>query len=256
MGREQLQNCLNDNRCMFVRFFAFFVWALVAAAAVFWLLRLGVSAPTAPDHTVVVGESVARQSDLTRLLGAAAPAPVQGPTPVAPAAEASRFKLMGVMAPPAAQAHPVRGHGWALIAIDGKLPRTFTVGGAVDGDLVLQSVSLRRAAIGPSNGNPLVQLELPPLPQAATGSLSNVMNNDGGQPSSPAVPPPVISQPDADAFIPPPPAMQMVDPEGNPMPADAGQIPAAQPQPTPMPEGRLRSRIPPRGNSNLQQQRY
>jgi general secretion pathway protein C len=247
---------------MFVRFFAFFIWALLAAAAVFWLLRLTVSAPTAPDYTVVVGENVALQGDLTRLLGAATAPAVAAASAPPLSAEASRFKLVGVMAPPARQARTVRGHGWALIAVDGKLPRTYSVGGAIDGDLVLQNVSLRTADIGPSNGNPLVKLELPPLAQAATGALPSAPNGDGGlaqppqQQFNPVAPPPPAAQ--GDAFVPPPPAA-MLDPEGNPIPEAAmqQQAPAAA-QPAIAPEARPRTRIPvpPRGNSTLQQQRY
>jgi general secretion pathway protein C len=244
---------------MFVRFFAFFIWALLAAAAVFWLLSLSVSAPVAPDNTVVVGENVTLQGDLTRLLGAAPAlaAPASAAPPVS--AEASRFKLLGVMAPPAAQARPVRGHGWALIAVDGKLPRNYSVGGVVEGELVLQSVSLRTADIGPSNGNPLVKLELPPLPQAATGSLPNVPNAEGGQASgSPAVMP---TAPSADAYIPPPPSAVMLDPEGNPI-AETPQQAAPPNTNTQQMQGgdnnksRPRVPLPPRGSNALQQQRY
>jgi len=146
------------------RLSAFVIWALVAASAVFWGLRLGARSPQAPAYTVSVGDSASVGGDLTRLLGAA-PAAAPAATVAAPEM-ASRFRLTGVMAgkPPGTQ-------GVALIAVDGKLPRAFHVGASVDGDMVLQSVSLRTAAIGPAQGTPAVVLELPPLAAVATGTL-------------------------------------------------------------------------------------
>ena len=41
----------------------------------------------------------------------------------------------------------------------------------IDNALVLQSVARRSATLGPSQGAPAVQLDLPPLPLPATGSL-------------------------------------------------------------------------------------
>lgn len=152
---------------MLARLCAFVVWALVAATAVFWGLRLLVHAPIAPAAAVAVGDAAAVRVDLTRLLGAV---PVAA-APAAAAVEASsRFRLLGIMAPKRAAAAG-RARGVALIAVDGKLPKAYSVGSALDADLVLQSVSLRSAAIGPARGGPTVTLELPPLPAAATGTL-------------------------------------------------------------------------------------
>ncbi len=157
------------------RLSAFVIWALVAASAMFWGLRLAARSPQAPAHTVSVGDATSVSTDLTRLLGAPPVVPVLGV--VAPEM-ASRFRLTGVMAgkPPGTQ-------GVALIAVDGKLPRAFHVGAPVDGDIVLQSVSLRTAALGPARGTPAVVLELPPLAPAATGTLP------------PVIPQPTIAQP-------------------------------------------------------------
>ena len=41
--RPAREKALNDNRRMLSRLSAFVIWALIAATAVFWLLRLGVS---------------------------------------------------------------------------------------------------------------------------------------------------------------------------------------------------------------------
>ena len=160
---------MNHNQTMLARFAAFIVWALVAASVVFWALRLFVRAPAAPPHSVAVIGAATAQGDLTRLLGAA---------PVAPAAAAalapelaSRFRLIGVMAPKGKPSALVTGQGVALISVDGKPARAFGIGTRLDRDLVLQSVSLRAASIGPAQGEASVKLELPPLPLPATGKL-------------------------------------------------------------------------------------
>ena len=157
---------------MLARLSAFVIWALVAATAVFWGLRLFVTAPAAPLSAVAVGDAAAVRVDLSRLLGAAPPAPV-----AAVAEAGSRFRLLGIVAPPAARPGALPGtvqgatQGVALIAVDGKLARAYRVGAALDGELVLQSVSLRSAAIGPARGAPTLMLEMPALPVAATGTL-------------------------------------------------------------------------------------
>ena len=200
---------MNDNRRMPARLSAFIVWALVAASAVFWGLRLVVQAPSAPSHTLAVGTGTASaRVDLTRLLGAppvdAAPAAAQQP------AIASRFQLLGVMAPrqPGEQ-------GVALISVDGKMPRAYRVGSAVDSDLVLQQVSLRSASIGPARGAAAVVLELPPLPPPATGSLPpTAFAPPAGGPVPQIAMPPTPAAP----VITPPPTINQVTPEGQPVP--------------------------------------
>ena len=149
---------------MLSRLSAFVVWALVAATVVFWGLRLSVRAPGAPPYAVAVGEGTALRGDLSRLLGTA-PVAVVAAAPEA----ASRFRLLGVVAPKDAGAGGTSGV--ALIAVDGKLPKAFRVGSNVDGDLVLQSVSLRSASIATSHNAPAVTLDLPPPVPAATGTL-------------------------------------------------------------------------------------
>ena len=152
---------------MLARLCALVVWALVAATTVFWGLRLLVRAPPAPTAAVVVGDATSTRVDLTRLLGATPVAVAAAPGVLTEAG--SRFRLLGIMAPkPSATG---RAHGVALIAVDGKLPRAYQVGAAVDGEMLLQSVSLRSAALGSARGGPGVTLELPPLPTAATGTL-------------------------------------------------------------------------------------
>lgn len=170
---------------MLARLSAFVIWALVAATAVFWGLRLLVRAPAAPAYAVPVGDASAVRGDLSKLLGSA---PIAAAA-TQPAADAnSRFRLLGIMAPKQTRG-AVSDQGVALIAVDGKMPKAYTVGSRLDGDLVLQSVSLRTASIGSGQGAAAITLELPPLAAAATGKLPT-----GGVPVPPVVMPQVAPQ--------------------------------------------------------------
>lgn len=175
---------------MLARLTAFVVWALVAATAVFWGLRMLVRPQPAPAYAVAVGDAAALRGDLSRLLGAT---PVAAAGPAAPAPElASRFKLIGVMA-----SKQRDGSGYALIAVDAKPARAYPVGARLDGDIVLQSVSLRSASIGPAQGHAAATLEVPTLPAPATGTLPGP--GDGvkfGAAAAPAMqPPPMVTPP-------------------------------------------------------------
>lgn len=132
----------------------FVLWALVAASMVYWGLKLigggggGAIAPLPPRAPAPVDPAA-----VARLLGAAPRASEQAPVP----SMASRFALVGVVASRARD-------GAALIAIDGKPPKPFRVGAAVDEGMVLQSVEARRAVLAASMAGPAVlTLELPPL---------------------------------------------------------------------------------------------
>ncbi len=200
---------------MLARISAFVIWSLVAATAVFWLLRLTTSAPQAPAYASAVGKSTVVRGDLNRLFGAP-------PTLVA-AAEAvadapSRYKLVGVMAPRSKDAQSVAGSGLALIAVDGKPPKAFTVGAPLDSGLVLQSVGLRTASIGPAQGARSMLLELPALAPPATG----VLPSSGGvtsQPSYPGMvmPPPIAGLPQQGLPVPSQGGATMRAPPGTPM---------------------------------------
>jgi general secretion pathway protein C len=197
---------------MLARVTAFVAWAAVAAVIVFWALKLLVRPPAAPSFTVPVSEATAVRGDLTRLFGRSSTAAA----PVAAAPElASRFKLIGVMAPKERGGAPPSGAGLALIAVDGKPARAFAPGARIDGDLVLQSVSLRTAAIGPSQGAAALTLEMPRLQAPATGTLPPVVGNPNpAAPPAfrPAVPPAMQAAP---VPVPPPPGQP---PQGSPMP--------------------------------------
>jgi general secretion pathway protein C len=133
----------------------FVLWALVAASAVYWGLKLSGSnsvataAPAARSPAPVDPTAVARVLGFSPAVASAAPAP----------SIASRFALVGVVAN--------RGHdGAALISVDGKPPKPFRVGTVVDEGLMLQSVDARRAILAAGADAPaLVTLELPRLPK-------------------------------------------------------------------------------------------
>jgi general secretion pathway protein C len=204
---------------MFARLSAFVIWSLVAATAVFWALRFAASPPPVPAYAVAVGKSVVVRGDLTRLFGAP-PRLVasSGATVEAP----SRFKLVGVMAPksPAAQAEP--GNGVALIAVDGKPAKAFAVGARLDSNLVLQSVGLRTASLGPAQGARSVLLELPALAAPNSGVLPPA--GAGGMP----VPPATALRPQINTV--PLPSQAPINP---PMPGGLVVSPQNPPLPTP-----------------------
>jgi general secretion pathway protein C len=197
---------------MQARLLAFVIWAVVAASAVFWLLRLWSSSPTAPPHTTVPMPPQP-SGDLTRVFGAP-PVPVAGPAPTEPAL-ASRFKLLGVAAP----RQGGNEAGLALIAVDGKPARGFKIGAAVDGNLVLQSVHPRGASLGPSGAAPAVSLELPALPGAVGTARPTATSGTG----------PIVSVPTS--TVPPPPPLP--SPVPGLRPPEAGET--AEPQPMPPP---------------------
>ena len=155
---------------MSARWVTFFVWAAVAASGLYWALKLVVKAPQAPPQVQLADGALAARGDLSRLLGADAPAPTATAVPE-PAADA-RFNLVGVLSPRAPQA---AREGVALIAVDGKPARAFRVGTVVDGQNVLQSVNARGAALGPRGGPSLIALRIPPPAAAATGQLPSVL---------------------------------------------------------------------------------
>jgi general secretion pathway protein C len=170
------------------RLSAFVIWAAVAASAVFWLLRMLVTPPRAPVQTVAVSTSASLRGDVSRLLGAP---PAAAPAAAAVVDQAGRFRLVGVMAPKGDAT--VSGQGIALIAIDGKPARPYRIGGTVEGDLVLQTVSQRGALIGQRSAEPSVRLELPPLPPPSTGTLPAPPAFNAG--AAPVVAPPAPAPP-------------------------------------------------------------
>ncbi len=151
---------------MLARWLTFLVWALAAASALAWGLKIFVRPQSTPTPPVVADTGTVARGDLTRLLGADA-APVLAQAAPEPVADA-RFRLIGVVSPRSPRA---AREGLALIAVDGKPPRAYRVGAAVDGPHVLQGVDARGATLGPPGGAALIALKLPPPTPAATGVL-------------------------------------------------------------------------------------
>lgn len=143
------------------RLAAFVLAALAAASAAVWGLRVAapvqassiaaVAAPAVPPDGVAVA----------RALGAVAAA---GDSPAvaqaAPVLESARFALMGVVAQPNAK-------GAALLSVDGKPAKPYTVGANVVDGWTLQAVQGRRATLARNDAE--MVLELPALVPAAAG---------------------------------------------------------------------------------------
>lgn len=198
---------------MSVRWFTFVLWAAVAASAVAWGLKLFVTAPPMPREARVADAGQALRGDVTRVLGADAPPPVATEAAPAPVTDA-RFQLVGVVAPRSPQA---AREGLALIAVDGKPPKAFRVGAAVEGTTVVKAVRARGADLGPRDGAVTIALQIPPPAPAATGTL----------PAAGAAAPAVFNP--AMPNQPPPPPMAQPGLPGLPPPVRSKALPVAQP---------------------------
>ena len=155
---------------MMSRLLSLLIWALVAACAVFWGLRLFTRPQAVPGGAVVATAPTAATGELERMLGAP---PVQVVAEAAVVQADGRFRLLGLVAPRAGQ---VNGHGsgLALISVDGKPARAVAVGREVEaGGLRLLAVSQREADLGAAGGAPTVKLVLPMLAEANRGRLGD-----------------------------------------------------------------------------------
>ncbi|MCW7539880.1 hypothetical protein OOT46_18760 [Aquabacterium sp. A7-Y] len=157
---------------MVSRLIAFVVWALVAGGAVFWTLRLSAQPLSVPAHAAPVVAQMGSPAAVSRMLGGG---PERAPEQAAPPPESARFKLIGVMAPRSGSTGP----GVALLSIDGKPPKAFALGGRIEGDLTVQSLSLRAATIGRGESGSSFTLELPPPAPAQTGDLPAIPPDQG-----------------------------------------------------------------------------
>lgn len=178
---------------MTARWWAFGTWALVAASLLFWGLRLLAPATPAPPHTQVATAGAGPRGDLTRLLGVDAAPTATAEPEEEPSPEASRFQLVGVVAPRGGSV----SQGVALISVDGQAAKAYRVGAAVEGDTVLHSVKQRSALLGPRGQAANVTLEIPPPEPAATGSLPAAVSGAGV-----AAPPPPLPRPQLPAGVP------------------------------------------------------
>ncbi|HQQ71886.1 MAG TPA: type II secretion system protein N, partial [Alicycliphilus sp.] len=120
------------------------------ASAVYWGLKLSAPAAGSAPVAAVPEQLLPDAPALARLLGAQAVSAAAAP------AAASRFVLLGVLA------GTQSGDGAALIAVDGKPPKHYRVGAAIEPGLVLQSLGRREARLGASiDGATTLALELP-----------------------------------------------------------------------------------------------
>lgn len=152
------------------------VWGVASACAALWGYRLLVQAAPVPAHAASTSTAQTLRGDPVLLLGATPDEPSEASEePLAVAA--SRFQLLGVVAPRSPSA---AREGLALIAVDGKPARAYRVGTPVEGELVLQTVRARGADLGARGGPTAVALSLGALPGPATGVP--------GRPPTPAQP--------------------------------------------------------------------
>lgn len=142
------------NRPWALYLITFLTALLAAACAVYWMLGLtGVAGQRMQAASVVAAPPASDAKELARAL-------VGGPASTAkePEAVSIQYQLLGVVAGPV-------GKGYALLAIGGAAPKSFTVGSEVGNGQVLQSVSSRSAKIGsPLSGETAVELSLPKIP--------------------------------------------------------------------------------------------
>ncbi len=143
----------NLNSVWAVRLVTFAVAAVAAASAAYWGLKVWNASHVSRAGTAAIASAPPLDPQaLANVLGggSAALTPQAGSAAVAN----TQYVLQGVVA-------DTQSGGAALIAVDGKPAKPFRVGAAVDGGLVLLSVSGRQAALGPGlDGPATVELEL------------------------------------------------------------------------------------------------
>jgi general secretion pathway protein C len=186
------------------------VWALVAACAVFWAMRLWSGAPSGAGAPVArSAPAAADPAVLGQLLGAV-PATAASPELPVAAPLGSRFAVSGVIAQ---DRHRFGPAGLAVIAIDGKPARIYRVGDRVEEGYVLQSVGTKSVVLASDMKAPAaLTLALPQagsvrtrgnLPAPAAAPMALPIPGAGlpaGQPNAPLVPqislsPPPLSGP-------------------------------------------------------------
>lgn len=134
-----------------LRAVTFVLAALAAASAAYWVLKISSRGSVAASVAAADSGAVLDAQAVVRALGGSS-APATG---AATAPARNPYVLMGVLAD-RSQA------GAALISIDGKPAKPYTVGARVDGDWVLQAVAGRTAVLAGA-GDTRLELELPAL---------------------------------------------------------------------------------------------
>ncbi len=187
-------NPFNDNRWMLtltaparskilLNASTLLVWLAASASVAYWGLRLTSASGVPPAAPVAAPPPVVADTNaVARLLGwvpSAAPSVAAAPPPPV---LATRLSLVGVVADRNTRS------GAALIAIDGKPPRPYRVGGKLEEGVFLQSVVGRSATVGATlDGPALVKLEMPPMAGGAAPNLA-------AQPVPPGQKPQVLRQ--------------------------------------------------------------
>lgn len=154
VSRASFRDNLRMQSKWALRLITALLWALVAASAVYWGLRMGgrTARVVVPEVAVVtsINDASASQLAITRLLGGSS-SKAPGLMPGA----AERFALAGVIASAA-------GEGTALISVDGKPARPFVVGARIAPGYVLKAVGQRDATLADDPaGAGRVMLSLP-----------------------------------------------------------------------------------------------
>ncbi len=137
-----------------VRLSTLILATMATASAAHWFLKWSEAPPVPPVQTVLPAAKIIDSARIALLLGAAAfTANRDTAAPVSNAM--GKYKLLGVIAQ--------GSQGSALIGIDGEPAKPYRVGDKLPGDLVLQSVKARSAALATSLETPVsVTLQLPP----------------------------------------------------------------------------------------------
>ena len=136
-----------------VRIVTLMLAALATLSASFWVLKIMQGTSADSPNTAIVANTAPTSADskiLARALGGGVSAQKQA----VQAPVAMNLILQGVIA------HGTR-RGVALIAVNGKSAKPFSVGAIVDGDWMLQSLTARTATLKNASGERV--LELPPL---------------------------------------------------------------------------------------------
>ncbi len=138
-----------------VRLVTLAVWSLLASSVVYWVLQWPqANAPRGGSSTTLAPGDTPLTAPAAASMGRALGAPVVAERASAPALS-SRLSLVGVVRAGARD-------GAALIAVDGKSPRSVRVGAEVEPGLYLLALEPRLARLGPDRqGTETVVLELP-----------------------------------------------------------------------------------------------
>ncbi len=141
-----------------VRLTTFLLWALAAGSAAFWILQnvnADVNDSSNANTKPAARASSTQEPNLTPQVAMA----LGAKNPVAPTAAGAmsalqaRLQLQGVLAVGATR-------GAALISVDGKPAKPYSVGSAIEDGLEVTAVAARSASIG-TNGAAAFTLELP-----------------------------------------------------------------------------------------------